>query len=251
MIDDKFAKLDVRVNDLRALLPQAFANDLKEISMALTMASGMGLLGSAVATRASAAQFALHNASAQGNAALSQICAIKDWVGLSRESSSRMKDRGHSWAYLNDEVLELGDLMKEVQNRGINNDWSGEAKQQWLTFTNRQIDEHNQFEEALVKVAPLMFDASDVTDTLFEQFMTATNIAWLPGKPIALRPPMPNPAGLGIGTRTPMLAGFLNECAVSFAAIQNGSWRPQTMSIATRLSAAGAAMKASVARGAL
>lgn len=251
MIDDKFAQLEASVNELRALLPQAIANDQQEITMSLAMASSMGLFGAAGVATASVAQVVLQAASAQGNAALGQICAIKDWAGLSRESSSRMKDRGHSWAYLNDEVLELRDLMKEVQNRGINNEWSGEAKERWLAFTDRQIDEHDKFEKAVVKVAPLMFDASEVTDQLLMGLVMAVKGALLPGKPIALRPPMPNPAGLGIGTRTPMLAGLLTQCAAACSAIQNGPWRPRTMSIAASLSAAEGAMKASVARGAL
>lgn len=248
---DIYSDLQNRVTELRSTLTQAIMNDQQEITMSLSMASTMGLFGAAGTAAATAAQAALQVASAKGNAALSQIQIITAWAGQSKDSSNRMRDRGHSWAYLNDNVLELRDLMKKVQSRGINNEWSGEAKRQWQTFTDRQIDEHDRFEEAVVKVAPLMFDASDATDEFLMAFVMAAEAALLPGKTIASRPPMPNPAGFGIGSRTPMLAGLLAMCAAKFSANMNGPWRFQAAQISARLSAAGGAMRASMAQGSL
>ncbi|WP_297748022.1 hypothetical protein [uncultured Tessaracoccus sp.] len=248
---DIYSDLHNRVTELRSTLTQAILNDQQEITMSLSMASTMGLVGAAGTALATAAQAALQVASAKGNAALGQVEAITVWAGQSKESSSRMRDRGHSWADLNDNVLELRDLMKKVQSRGINNGWSGEAKRHWQTFTDRQIEEHDRFEEAVVKVAPLMFDASDATDQLLMAFMMAAQGALLPGKTIALRPPTPNPAGFGIGTRTPVFAGILSACAAQFSANLNGPWRVQAAQISVRLLEAGSAMRASSAQGAL
>lgn len=248
---DIYSDLQNRVTELRSTLTQAIMNDQQEITMSLSMASGMGLFGMPGKAAAALAQAALQMASAKGNAALGQIQFITEWAGLSKESSSRLQDRGHSWAYVNDEVLELRDLMKKVQSRGINNGWSGEAKRQWQTFTDRQIDEHDKFEDAVVKIAPLMFDASDATDQLLMTFVMAAQTALLPGKTIASRPPMPNPAGFGIGTRTPVLAWLLSACATQFSANQNGPWRVQAAQISAQLAAAGGAMKASTAQSGL
>ena len=248
---DIYSDLQNRVTELRSTLTQAIMNDQQEITMSLSMASNMGLFGAAGTAAATAAQAALQVASAKGNAALSQIQFITAWAGQSKDSSSLMRDRGHSWAYLNDNVLELRDLMKKVQSRGINNEWSGEAKRQWQTFTDRQIDEHDRFEEAVVKVAPLMFDASDATDEFLMTFVMAAEATLRPGKTIASRPPMPNPAGFGIGTRTPMLAGLLATCAAKFSDNMHGPWRSQAARISAQLAAAGGAMKASIAQSGL
>lgn len=248
---DHYSKLQSSVGNLRGAFSQAIIHDQQEIAMSLAAASSMGLFGVAGAAAASAAQSALQAAAAQGTASLSHIQAVTLWAEPSRDSSNRLRDRGHSWAYLNDEVLELRDLMVEVQGRGLNNEWTGEAKKQWQAFTDRQIAEHDRFEDAVVKVAPLMFEAGEVTDELLMGFVMAAEAVALPAKTIAARPPMPNPSGFGIGTRTPMVANLLSNTAARFSANQNGPWRPRTAAISAKIAASGNAMHASVAQGAL
>ncbi len=220
-----FADLQVRTKKLGSTLTKAIMNDQQEISMTLSLASNMGLSGAAATVAAAMAQTALRGATTKGNAALAQIHAITRWAEQSKDSSCRLKNRGQSWFNLSQDVGELLTLMKDVQRRGINNAWSGEAKQQWQAFTDRQIEEHSNFEEAVATVSPLLFDAGDLTDLLLGRFVLIAQVALLPGETIASRPPMPNPVGFGIGTRTSELAGLLSWCAAEFRRNQRGRWR--------------------------
>ena len=243
-----FADLQKCTFELRGTLTQAIMNDRQEISMTLSMASKMGLSGAAATVAAALAQTAMHGATMKGKVALAQIHFITNWAEQSKDSSRRLRHRGQEWARLRAEVQELRDLMKEVQRRGINNEWSGDAKQQWQAFTDRQIKEHSKFQEAVSKVPPLLFDAGNATDTLLSAFVAVAQVALLSGTTIASRPPMPNPAGFGIGTRTPELASLLGWCADLFSNLQNGSWRGWAMGVSMRLALAGCDMRVSAGR---
>lgn len=240
-----YRDVENNVKQLETMLQTAFNNDRREIAMTLGAAAKLGLFGAAGAAAATAATAAVGTALAAAVAAMAQIKGIALWAKQSQHSPQLLFDSVDTWATLNDDVLDLRERMEDVQRRGMNNQWTGEAKEKWKQFTDRQIAEQRRFEDAVVKVAPLLSDAKKVTENLLMQLSLAAREAHSRGMSIAQRPPAPNPFGLGIGIRTPLVCIILAACAIRFAFLRLGAWIPRTMEITGQLASRGALIKAS------
>lgn len=247
---DYFVDIETNVQRLPQALGRAVQMDQLEISLSLQAAAKLGLAGAAGAAFAAwaAAQVATATASATG--ALAQIMSGLAWISQSKTAPTRLYDRGNSWGMLNDDVIALGDQMVEIQRQGMSNEWTGEAKNRWQQFTDRQIEEHTMFQQAVAAIPGLLFEAKNTTEQLLIQFALSAKVAATASDAAAARALCPNPMGFGIATRTPQVAKHLMQCAQEFTQYQGGPWRAKAQIIAQQFAGSRMTMDASAAGGA-
>lgn len=248
---DYYADAAKNVAQLPRLLSRAYFLDQKEVALSLQMAASMGLVGAAGSAAAMAAQASASAALARATSSLAQIRGILMWASESSHLPTTFQTREVGWRKLGTDVDEIRERMLEVQGHGLQNQWTGQAKDQWKQFTDHQIEEHEAFDEATKKIAPLTKDAMQVAQHFLMGFALHARKASALCATAASRALMPNPMGLGIATRTPMVAGHLQTCAVEFLQHKDGLWKVEAAELASEFQQVAAEIRASAERSKL
>lgn len=230
-MSSEFAQIQKNVTALNADIMRARAFDLQEIRMAAAAASSL-LVPAVGAMMTSLLIPRVLMAEAQARVAHGRINAVVHWLSKSADSPSRLSTSKASWKHLSDMATALGERMVEVQRRGMNNEWSGEAKDRWTAFTTDQIQRHEDFQHAVGTMPNQMTVALHVTQGLLVHVWAMTARTQCITGPISLIPPNPSPVNFAIAQRSSRVATALETLAGQLEQLQAGGvWKVQMHSL--------------------
>jgi len=247
---NEYAAIQADAGRIDQLVNTAFAFDL--IEMQLTIAASAALLfpmpGMAAAL---AAGPRIHAAKAECDAATATIHRVTDgWLAKSRESLRLLAEDERRWSEMAKEAESIGEQIRATQGLSRESFWSGEAAEQKNAFGEELRRRHVQLTEAMAKMPGTLSGAEQLTRMIFMLVGSTLKQTVMGGGTMAMRAPFPRPAGLGLCTRTPMLAGLLRGKAAYLEAVASGfPWKPQEFALTASMVGVSRQINASRGKG--
>lgn len=228
---------------LPGIVNQAHRNDLTE--MYLTMAASAGIFplpGMAAAMRAGAA---LGGARARCDSAVARITSVTHgWLSASSQSLQLLEDNVEHWKKLTEESRTIGKDMQDLLKRSRANGWTGVAHDRKDEVHEAQVEAQEQFSTFVSVVPAALANARTLTAQIFMQIQAPLAATTLVSRGISARMPLPRPAGFGMCTRTPELAGHLTALADRLETQRSGGmWRPLESTLSTMMRMVGTSMR--------
>lgn len=225
MTSSEFLATERSVRQMDAVVRTAISNDMLEIDSAARKALSLDLPWLALFIRMRGmANVRGGIASCRGS--INSMRGFVDWLRLSQDSPRLLDESRQEWDSLVTTANDLQDRMLKAQQRGLENGWSGEAKEQWRRTTDEHLSWQAGATAALGIMPGRLAEALDGTRTLLVQAAARTLASTIEGHQRASRAVSSNPFNFAVATRTSEVAKSLQQCSETLERLRaEGGWR--------------------------